>query len=219
MAIENACLGQEGDSVIFEPETFGHIAYNVVFDRQALEHLLDTPKRTRRRGDHVNSSTAGVKFLDFHGDRISPVRRKILRFAIQLMTIAIIELHAGNIHRGTAHKLARKLAHLEPGMGRVHRFGIDLADIPEGVLAVHIILCRIFRKERQFLENQRSIRQIVEQTGIERLVTPAVPPEPRKVAIVARRLVFLDRKFAHREKFHRLHGLYGTLRENVEATD
>ena len=31
--------------------------------------------------------------------------------------------------------------------------------------------------------------------------------------------MFLDRKLAHREKFHRLHGFYGTLRENVEATD
>ena len=143
MAIENARLGQEGDSVVFEPETFGHVAHNVVFYRQAFEHLLDAPKRTRRRGDHVNGSAAGGKFLDFLGHGIGSVRREILRFAIQLMTVAVVELHAGNIHRGAAHKLARKFAHLEPGMRRVHRLGIDFADFPEGVLAVHIILCRI----------------------------------------------------------------------------
>ena len=31
--------------------------------------------------------------------------------------------------------------------------------------------------------------------------------------------MFLDRKLAHREKLHRLHGLYGSLRENVKATN
>ena len=143
MAIENAGFGQEGNSVIFEPETFGHVADNVVLDREAIEHLLDAPKRTRRRGNHVNSSAAGRKFLDFLGNGFGPVRREILRLAIQFVTIAVIELHAGNIHRGTAHKLARKLAHLEPGMRRVHRLGIDLANFPKGIFAVQIILCRI----------------------------------------------------------------------------
>ena len=98
MAIENAGFGQEGNSVIFEPETFGHVADNVVLNREAIEHLLDTSQRTRRRGNHENGSATGRKFLDFLGNGFGPVRREILRLAIQFVTIAVIELHTGYIH-------------------------------------------------------------------------------------------------------------------------
>ena len=98
MAVENTGLGKEGDSVVLQPKTFGHIADNVVLDWEAIEHLLDTVQGTRIGRHHINGAASGDKFLNFLCNGIGPVRREILRFAIQFTTVAVIELHAGNIH-------------------------------------------------------------------------------------------------------------------------
>ena len=219
MAVEDSRLRQEGDLVVFEPETFGDVADKVTFDGKVLEIVLQAGQAALRRCHDVDSPAGGVKILDFFCDGVGPGRGEILFLEVDLVPVRGVGLDVGHVEARAQGEIRRKLAHLEPERIGFRNLGFGAACVLVGGLVRLVELARRLGEHGKFLEHERRAGQIVQKARGERLVTVPAPPDVVQGVAHHGRFAFGNRELAHREQVDKLLFFYGALAEDVEGAD